>query len=67
LLVSAAGAEMRMRGTFVMTENLVASMELRVVNSEVLSEKSLMSLLRSVVLGSLFERAVREVVQVSLW
>jgi hypothetical protein len=52
---------------FVMNENLVASMELRVVNSEVLSEKSLMLLLRSVVLGSLFERAVREVVQVSLW
>jgi hypothetical protein len=60
LLVSAAGAEMRMRGMFVMNENLVASMELRVVNSEVLSEKSLM-------FGSLFERAVREVVQVSSW
>jgi hypothetical protein len=49
-----------MRGMFVMNENLVASMELRVVNSEVLSEKSLM-------FGSLFERAVREVVQVSSW
>jgi hypothetical protein len=42
LLVSVAGAEMRMRDTFVMNESLVALMELLVVNSEVLSEKSLM-------------------------
>ena len=93
---------MRMRGTFVMNGSLVASMELRVFNSEVLLEKSLMLLtnfresrspgrrrlqgrdevsrrgtmrvalrvvgelllLGSVVLRSLFERVVREVVDV---
>jgi hypothetical protein len=35
---------MRMRGTFVMNGSLVASMKLRVFNSEVLLEKSLMLL-----------------------
>ena len=93
---------MRMRGTFVMNGSLVASMKLRVFNSEVLLEKSLMLLtnfresrspgrrrlqgrdevsrrgtmrvalrvvgelllLGSVVLRSLFERVVREVVDV---